>query len=107
MIHHISQCDPVIYEIDAEEEKLFQKEVEAIFENSNLLSEQNLDRLNEVGKSFMSVDWWGEFDDLLQGNSELACEIRSSFRSDDGDSEAPITNEEMDEFVEYIHTYGV
>jgi uncharacterized protein with PIN domain len=63
--------------------------------------------------------WAGTFDDLSQGKSDYARELRDSFRVDSGeydesavedlDSEpftAPIEEEEMEAWIEYLQAYG-
>jgi len=104
MVDHMAQCDPIIHDLDEKEAEEFAAVVRTIFEHNPELTDENLEKLNEASKEFLRIDWWGTFDDLTHGNSELARELRSSIREDE--SEDRITSAEMDDFVELVHSYG-
>lgn len=104
LINHIIQCDPAIHDLDEAEAKAFAHEVAQIFIGNTELSIENLALLNNFGKSFLCVEWWGTFDELVSGSSEIAKDLRMSFRDDESDS--PVFESEMDDFIELIQNYG-
>ncbi len=50
------------------------------------------------------VDWIGTFRDLCQ--EESGASYRSTFRADEAPLDAPITEEELGEFVGFIREFG-
>jgi hypothetical protein len=71
-----------------------------------------LEVLNAELAGLLQVRFWGSRDELLAGDSEFAKQIRVWFRrgADDFDdepiSDAPITPEERDAFIEQLPSYG-
>jgi len=104
LIKHIAECDPVIHDLDEAEAVAFTHEVAQIFNGNVDLSHENLEKLNSIAKSFLCVEWWGTFDELVRGPSELAKDVRLSLRDDESDS--PVLESEMDDFIELIQNYG-
>jgi len=104
LISHIAECAPVMFDLDASEAKDFGREVSQIFSGKAELSTENLASLNNVAKSFLFVEWWGTFEDLVSGTSKLAKDLRLSLRDDETDS--PVLESELDDFVELIQRYG-
>ena len=82
-------------------------EVETIIqkhEQGEFSSDQTLAELNCVLRRFSQIEWWGQFSELLNGNSEFAKKLRQWHR-EEGDQ--PISSEEMLRFREEIGQYGL
>jgi hypothetical protein len=63
--------------------------------------------LNHILQTFSQVEWWGAFEDLLQGDHSYATKVRAWFR--DGDEEStgrPIQEDELAAFIDAIGQYG-
>jgi hypothetical protein len=65
-------------------------------------------------KAFADIVWWGSLDELRAGTSPFAREIVLAFRDEDDEdggagttSVLPIADDELDDFVEFLATYGV
>lgn len=104
LIKHIADCDPAVYDLDEAESVAFSNHVHRIFKVDNALSSENLELLNAAASSFFCVDWWGTFDELTCGDGEFARQLRSEFR--EGESDSPIVDLEMDDFIDLIQHYG-
>lgn len=70
------------------------------------LNPQLLAAINDVVKAVLSVDWWGNFDELLANGTEFSRRISSGFLDED-DFHKPIQEDEMDEFIDYLKTCAV
>jgi hypothetical protein len=60
-------------------------------------------------KSFSQIEWWGQFDELLSGESEFAREIREWYRDFNRANvvdSSPVTEEE-EEFAYALQAYGL
>ena len=104
LLDHICECDPIVHDLDADEANYFESKVRNIVGEPIKLDNDSLQKINEAAKDFLFIEWWGTFDELTEGDSELAKGIRALMR-DDG-SDMPVTESEMDEFVELVHNYG-
>jgi hypothetical protein len=67
--------------------------------------------LNAELTSLLQIDWVGHLEQLLSGDSSFAIKVRAGFRSDWEDSPEKgntnaITDEELQEFPEYLSEYG-
>jgi len=62
--------------------------------------------INEVVKAVLSVDWWGNFDELVANRTEFSRRISSGFLGED-DCHRSIQEDEMDAFIEYLKTCSV
>jgi hypothetical protein len=78
-------------------------------EDTRMLLNRNLRRIAQIR-------WWGPLEDLRCSDAEFPRQLRAWARdeyADDQDnaapgaSEAPVTDEELDDFVEAIRTYGL
>lgn len=68
--------------------------------------------LNKELENVVQIEWAGTFEDLTHGDDEFARKVRADFQSlSDDESPAtgganPISPEELDDFVEFLTTYG-
>lgn len=69
------------------------------------LSSDILAKVNDAIKDHAILDWWGTFDDILSGRQPFGRDILDSFLPEEREG-GSIMPEEMDEFVEYLSTYG-
>jgi len=76
-----------------------------ISKDINNLSVEKLVKVNEISKAYCCIEWWGTFEELKNGESDFAKNIRSMMR--DNESESPIAESEIDEFVEHLEQCGL
>lgn len=77
---------------------------------SNEDASEALSQYNSAMKGIVRVEWIGTFDDLLSSSSGFAQEMRKNFRegADLGIGlDSPITDDELDEFIEFSETMGI
>jgi hypothetical protein len=104
LVNHICEFDLINNELDKDEVQAIKAKVHEIVGNPVELSNEKLQKINEAVKEFLCIEWWGAFDELAKSDSELAREMRESMREDGSNS--PVTESEMDEFVDLVHNYG-
>jgi hypothetical protein len=76
-----------------------------ISKDINNLSVEKLVKVNEISKAYCCIEWWRTFEELKNGESDFAKNIRSMMR--DNESESPIAESEIDEFVEHLEQCGL
>jgi hypothetical protein len=104
LLDHLCECDPVIHDLDKEEASSFAEIVHKIVGEPVVFNDEKRQKINSAAKDFLCIEWWGTFHELTNGKSELATNIRESMRKDV--SGGPVTESEMDDFVELVQTYG-
>jgi hypothetical protein len=67
--------------------------------------------LNTELTSLLQIDWVGRLEQLLSGDGLFAIKVRAGFRSDWDDkpeqvNTSAITDEELQEYLEYLSEYG-
>lgn len=97
---------PKVYEDIGDNERLLcANKLRDVLEVSNNLSVEKLVKVNEISKAYCCIEWWGTFEELKNGESDFAKNIRSMMR--DNESESPIAESEIDEFVEHLEQCGL
>lgn len=104
LINHIIECDTLVHGLNESEAEAFGSQARSIFGERLELTDEHLTDLNQLAKSFLCIEWWGTFDELTHGDSNLAKDMRSSLR--ENESDLNIMVEEMDEFVNLAQNYG-
>jgi hypothetical protein len=107
---NILDVEPVIHESTTEQFTTYQTQVAPLLENLDhaAMTEDLRRKVNAAVKEFITIEWWGSFNDLIAGDSEFAQTIREDFReSDDEPDNSPVMETEIDEFVDFVLTYGV
>jgi hypothetical protein len=61
--------------------------------------------LNRLLKGIVQMTWAGTFDELLSGAGNFDRKLRSRFR--DEESQEPISPDEVEDFLEFLSTYGI
>ena len=80
-------------------------EVQAIVDAESTDLEKMVASLNEFMRNMWQIDWVGQFRDLCGGNGEFPARIRESF-SEDGDPIDAIPEDMIDNFKEFLRSYG-
>ncbi len=72
------------------------------------LTPDEAEALDDLVNDFFCIVWIGHFDDLAAGDDPLARTLREELRSETGtaDDPAPLTSDEIDDFVELVQAYG-
>jgi len=103
---HIMFIHPRVYEDIGEGERLMcENKLRDVLEVSNNFSVEKLATVNDISKAYCCIEWWGTFEELKKDNSDFAKKIRSMMR--DNESESPISESEIDEFVEHLEECGL
>jgi hypothetical protein len=69
-------------------------------------SDEIRDRLNESSAGMWRIVWWGRFEDLRRGRTDGSREVLEAFREvDDDEKTGPITDEELEAFIEYARAW--
>ncbi len=64
-------------------------------------------------RNMWQISWWGTFNELCHDTSKFCLEIRKEFRAYESDvpicngSDAPISQEETQDFIEWLVSYGI
>jgi hypothetical protein len=74
-----------------------------------LTDHEGIQHLNKVLKTCSQLKWIGTVTDLLSDDHTYALEVRSAFRSDDDDeaNSGPISEDEKDDFFDFLDTWGI
>ena len=78
-----------------------------------VLPDKTREHLNQTLRRYSQIEWWGTFQTLLYGNEPFVSKVRKHFREDTEQIEdhaergASINNGEIDEFRQYLKTYGL
>jgi len=101
------ELHPIIYDVEGDELNTYQIGLKEIFDNakSDEITEEMLIAMNENSKTWLAISWYGKFEELTRGDTEFANEVRESYREDDDYS--PIENNEIEDFIEFLKTFGV
>jgi hypothetical protein len=101
------ELHPIIYDVEGDELDTYQIGLKEIFDNatSDEITEEMLIAMNENSKTWLAISWYGKFDELTRGDTEFAKEVRESYRETDDYS--PIENNEIEDFIEFLKTFGV
>jgi hypothetical protein len=67
---------------------------------------EGIQHLNKVLKTCSQLKWIGTVTDLLSDDHTYALEVRSAFRSDE-DDRGPISEDEKDDFFDFLDTWGI
>jgi hypothetical protein len=66
-------------------------------------------KLNEVLVTCSQLNWMGTVEDLLSGNHRYAIQVREAFREDDEEESegVPISEDEKEDFYEFLEAWGI
>ena len=103
--------EPAIYDFADNPQELsdYQNKITPILEGIRRdgLNEDRMQQLNDLTQGTYGVEWWGSFETLTSAQGEFAADLINEFRDLDSDTTpAPIGPSELDEFIEFISTYG-
>jgi hypothetical protein len=98
---------------DEQAEKSIIEAVRVLTEMHVQLNEVTVPTLNDILKGFFQIQWIGEFQQLCAGKSTYAKKVIRHFREsfeDENESvrvnDAPIVEEEINLFKDYLGDYG-
>lgn len=110
MVMHLVEAEPAVFELSGEEAGLVRTKLSEALEGVDLgsLTEELRRQVNDITKDFLTVEWWGDFDELKDGETIFAETIRSDFReAEESDKKGALSDFELDGFVEFMKEYGV
>ena len=105
--HALLELHPTIYEVEGDELETYQTGLKIIFGNvkRDEITEEMRIAMNENSKSWLTISWYGRFDELTHGDTEFAREVREFYREPDDHSS--IENNEIEDFIEFLKTFGI
>jgi|AntAceMinimDraft_12_1070368.scaffolds.fasta_scaffold127387_1 hypothetical protein len=72
------------------------------------LSEEHFLRLKSSASNHINLQWMGKFEEITLGESDFSREVIYDFRdADELSISRSIGSDELDEFLEFLSTYGV
>ena len=114
LLDSIAECEPAVYLDPAEPEY---HEVSARLAKirdsarpADTLSVDLMSQLQDVLRGHACIRWWGSLEDLISGDGEFEREVREDFHegSDEREPDGRVIEPEMvDDFVEFLRTYGL
>ncbi|HUP65947.1 MAG TPA: hypothetical protein VM557_11790 [Thermoanaerobaculia bacterium] len=105
MFRFIATKEPEVYEYDPEDAEIVREEMESLLDGGTPdLTPELLGRVNDILDGEPEILWWGRFEDLTRGISPFAIDLRERFL-DDGTA-APIPDERLDDFIEWLIESG-
>jgi hypothetical protein len=106
----IRDAEPKIAETEDQQDiARYARASEALLQNSSNLEEARKAVAEALGP-VLSFDWLGSFEELISGDSEFARDVRIGFwEHDDEDNNEPtsIPAEKVEEFIEFLKSYGI
>lgn len=115
MLVWMQKAEPLIHsEADGNESVhavSVQKAINELEDNNGNITSEIFKLATASMKDKRDIHWWGEFSELLNGDSEFAISLRSDFRESHSEVEEPngilpISEEDKSNFVEFLSTYG-
>lgn len=70
--------------------------------NADSFNQNNIDEFNQIISGVEQIQWFGQFADLLSGESEFAQGLRKFFSS----STQPLQKIQIPEFAEFLRNWG-
>ena len=103
--------EATIYDFADEPQELstYQNKIAPILERIRRdgLNDELMQELNDFTRSTYTVEWWGSFETLTSAKGEFAADLINEFRDwDTSKKPVPISPSEIDEFIEFISSYG-
>lgn len=112
---------PAVFELEAARQSKFRDVVSPLVDTlaAEGFGDKLRNSLNALPDNPLCIDWWGTFEELCSGNGALAEELRAEFYSftedfddEEGDSEdahsvEPIAASQVEEFIDFLRTYGI
>jgi len=100
--------EPALFDLEGDDLKAYRASVTPVLKRlkSEDFSASLLAAFNTAVKETLVVDWWGEFDDLIAGKTELSQLLISRFvgAEDERERSPPLHPDQLDGFVEYLKT---
>ncbi|WP_404296465.1 hypothetical protein [Halomonas sp.] len=64
--------------------------------------------INKVLRSFSQIEWWGTYDELIQGSSAFAQRVHAHYQEQHGSPlPKPLVGEARQEWLEFLGMYGL
>lgn len=112
---------PAVFELEAARQSKFLDVASPLMDTlvGEGFGEELRNSLNALPDNPLCIDWWGTFEDLCLGKGALAEELRAEFYSftedfDDEEDEnpdahgvEPIAASQIEEFIDFLRTYGI
>ena len=110
MVKHLIEVEPAVYDWSDEDAAPVRAQLAELLDGlkAGQLTNELRSRVNGITKGFLKLDWWGTFEELTDGETEFAANLRSDFRDfEENGAEGALTAAELDGFVAFLKEYGI
>lgn len=108
LVEHIVEAEPRLYNLESEDLAALQEKLrESLADVSKEgLDEETRNNVSAIGSSADAfvIDWWGTFDELINGSSAVSADVMDSYTDGGKTSLSDVSESELDEFVDYLKT---
>jgi hypothetical protein len=108
LTYFIKNAEPLIFDLDAEDRKKYEDGITPFLEkvNKDGLTSELKNQINDIPSGFMTIEWWGSFSELVGRNTEFSRDIVDQFFERLEEESKTLTDEHIDDFIEFIKSYG-
>ncbi len=108
LVFFIKKAEPQIFELDAADIENYESKITPVLDNVQRdgLTDQLKNKINDISKDFMVIEWWGNFSELVANKSEFSKNLIEDFFEQFEEEPKSLSEEHMDSFVEFIQSYG-
>ncbi len=108
LVFFIKKAEPQIFELDAADIENYESQITPVLDNVQRdgLTDQLKNKINDISKDFMIIEWWGNFSELVANKSEFSKNLIEDFFEQFEEEPKSLSEEHMDSFVEFIQSYG-
>lgn len=108
LVEHIVEAEPRVHNLEGEDLAALQEKLRESLANvpSEGLSEEARNNVSANGSAADSfvIEWWGTFDELVDGSSAVSADLIDSYTEGKKTSLADVPESELDEFVDFLKT---
>jgi hypothetical protein len=108
LMYFIKNSEPLIFDLDAEDIKKYEVEINPILEKvyKDGLTSELKNKINEISSNFMVIEWWGNFSELVDFKTEFSRNIIEKFFDQLDEEPKSVSHQHLDDFIEFIKSYG-
>lgn len=108
LVEHIVEVEPRVHDLEGEDLAALQAKLRESLANVpkeglNEEARKNVSANGSAADSFV-IEWWGTFDELVDGSSVVSADLIDSYTDGEKTSLADVPESELDEFVDYLKT---
>ncbi len=108
LTYFVKNAEPLIFDLDSEDIKKYEDEISPILEkvHKDGLTSELQNQINDVSSDFMIIEWWGNFSELINHKTEFSKDLIEQFFDNLEEEHKNLTDEYMEDFINFIQSYG-